>query len=565
MERMKTIMTVLSLVCLSLSINSCMKSDIDDIRKELQEQENQINQINESASQDMSVSFDGEDVFYASPAANEITLVLPETLKESEFGSIKAMVSALEGMDIQTRGVGDKWTVSVTKPSFDTDGNVVPGSAKVSIKGTEDTSLSETFILQIIISTKDGKEITGNRYVKYTAGTIASSVADLTDNNITHLAWKGSITAEDFEYIRTNLKLLKVADLSMAETTEIPRIAFYEAASLRKVWLPSTVTIIREWAFGNTGLEDIDLANVQEIENQVFAYCEKLKSIDIPASVTTLGRWIFQECYNLKNVTLHEGLATLSPSTFYGCGISEIQIPTTVTEIPDYCFGETKLTTITIPSTVKSVGFGAFYGCTDLISANIEADLNEIPPLMFYICSSLQTVNLPENITSIGDDAFVNCPLKFENNKLVIPSKVESIGERAFSTCDLIESIELPEGLKEIKQSAFGNVTKISEIVLPSTLEKMADCAFCYYSSSKLSKVTFKGTTPPVVLYNTDIEGNNMKPNVVKMQSCTVYVPASAIETYKESEWFQGTYAYNSTSYPGLTVYFNENNLHEIE
>ena len=508
-------MTVLSLVCLSLSINSCMKSDIDDIRKELQEQENQINQINESASQDMSVSFDGEDVFYASPAANEITLVLPETLKESEFGSIKAMVSALEGMDIQTRGVGDKWTVSVTKPSFDTDGNVVPGSAKVSIKGTEDTSLSETFILQIIISTKDGKEITGNRYVKYTAGTIASSVADLTDNNITHLAWKGSITAEDFEYIRTNLKLLKVADLSMAETTEIPRIAFYEAASLRKVWLPSTVTIIREWAFGNTGLEDIDLANVQEIENQVFAYCEKLKSIDIPASVTTLGRWIFQECYNLKNVTLHEGLATLSPSTFYGCGISEIQIPTTVTEIPDYCFGETKLTTITIPSTVKSVGFGAFYGCTDLISANIEADLNEIPPLMFYICSSLQTVNLPENITSIGDDAFVNCPLKFENNKLVIPSKVESIGERAFSTCDLIESIELPEGLKEIKQSAFGNVTKISEIVLPSTLEKMADCAFCYYSSSKLSKVTFKGTTPPVVLYNTDIEGNNMKPNVV--------------------------------------------------
>lgn len=562
MERMKTIMTVLSLVCLSLSINSCMKSDIDDIRKELQEQENQINQINESASQDMSVSFDGEDVFYASPAANEITLVLPETLKESEFGSIKAMVSALEGMDIQTRGVGDKWTVSVTKPYFDTDGNVVPGSAKVSIKGTEDTSLSETFILQIIISTKDGKEITGNRYVKYTAGTIASSVADLTDNNITHLAWKGSITAEDFEYIRTNLKLLKVADLSMAETTEIPRIAFYEAASLRKVWLPSTVTIIREWAFGNTGLEDIDLANVQEIENQVFAYCEKLKSIDIPASVTTLGRWIFQECYNLKNVTLHEGLTTLSPSTFYGCGISEIQIPTTVTEIPDYCFESAKLTTITIPSTIKSVGIGAFFNCTDLKSANIEADLNEIPELMFYICSSLQTVNLPENITSIGNDAFVNCPLEFENNKLVIPSKVESIGERAFSTCNSIESIELPEGLKEIKPAAFGNVTKISEITLPSTLERMGDCAFCYYNSSNLSKVTFKGTTPPEVIYNTDVDGNYSKPNVEKMQSCTVYVPASAIDAYKASEWFQGTDAYVGWDY---TNYFNENNLYQIE
>lgn len=562
MGKMKTIMTVLPLACLSLSMNSCMKSDLDDIRKELQEQENQIN---ESASQDMSVSFDSEDVFYASPAGNEITLQLPETLKESEFGSITAMVSVLEGSDVQTRGAGDKWTVKVTKPSFDTDGNVVSGSAKVSIKGTEDTSLSETFILQIIISTKDGKEMTGSHFVKYTAGTIASSVADLTDNNITHLAWKGSITAEDFEYIRTNLNLLKVVDLSMAETTEIPRTAFYEATSLRKVWLPSTVTIIREWAFGSTGLEDIDLANVQEIENSVFMNCKNLKSIDIPASVTTLGRWIFEGCANLNDITLHEGLTALSASTFYGCGITEIDIPTTVTEIPDYCFGETKLTTITIPSNVKSVGLGAFYGCTDLTSANIEADLNEIPPLMFYICSSLQTVNLPENITSIGDDAFVNCPLKFENNKLVIPSKVESIGIRAFSTCVSIESIELPEGLKEIKQSAFGNVSKISEIVLPSTLESMADCAFCYYDSSNLSIVTFKGTTPPEVTYNTDYYGNYSKPNVEKMQSCTVYVPASAKDAYKESEWFKGTYAYDSQSYPGLTVYFNEDNLNAIE
>lgn len=155
--------------------------------------------------------------------------------------------------------------------------------------------------------------------------------------------------------------------------------------------------------------------------------------------------------------------------------------------------------------------------------------------------------------------------MKFENNKLVIPSKVESIGIRAFSTCVSIESIELPEGLKEIKQSAFGNVSKISEIVLPSTLESMADCAFCYYDSSNLSIVTFKGTTPPEVTYNTDYYGNYSKPNVEKMQSCTVYVPASAKDAYKESEWFKGTYAYDSQSYPGLTVYFNEDNLNAIE
>lgn len=49
------------------------------------------------------------------------------------------------------------------------------------------------------------------------------------------------------------------------------------------------------------------------------------------------------------------------------------------------------------------------------------------------------------------------------------------------------------------------------------------------------------------------------------MQSCQVYVPASAIEAYKESEWFKGTYAYDSQSYPGPTDYFNEDNLNAIE
>lgn len=382
MGKMKTIMTVLPLACLSLSMNSCMKSDLDDIRKELQEQENQID---ESASQDMSVSFDSEDVFYASPAGNEITLQLPETLKESEFGSITAMVSVLEGSDVQTRGAGDKWTVNVTKPSFDTDGNVVPGSAKVAIKGTEDTNLSETFILQIIISTKDGKEMTGSHFVKYTAGTIASSVEDLTDNNITHLAWKGSITAEDFEYIRTNLKQLKVADLSMAETTEIPSQAFYEAASLRKVWLPSTVTIIREWAFSRTDLEYIDLANVQEIENSVFMNCKNLKSIDIPASVTTLGSWIFQGCDNLKDITLHEGLSTLSVSTFYGCGISEIQIPYTVKVIPDYCFSEChNLEIIYLHNDITSIGAEVFFNCYALKSFTVPEKVTVLPDWAFY-------------------------------------------------------------------------------------------------------------------------------------------------------------------------------------
>lgn len=483
MGKMKTIMTVLPLACLSLSMNSCMKSDLDDIRKELQEQENQIN---ESASQDMSVSFDSEDVFYASPAGNEITLKLPETLKESEFGSITAMINVLEGSDVQTRGVGDKWTVNVTKPSFDTDGNVVPGSAKVAIKGTEDTSLSETFILQIIISTKDGKEMTGSHFVKYTAGTIASSVEDLTDNNITHLAWKGSITAEDFEYIRTNLNLLKVVDLSMAETTEIPSMAFYNVVSLCKVWLPSTVTIIREWALGSTGLEDIDLANVQELEKGVFVNCKKLKEIDVPASVTTLGEAIFQGCDNLKNIKLHEGLTTLSASSFNGCGISEIQIPATVTEIPDYCFSNChNLEMIYLHNNITSIGKSIFLYCYALKSFTVPEKVTILPEAAFYGCRSLSRIVLHDGVKEIGFECFTGC-LSLQTLSTYRPNvtdepwpkSLKKIGENAFSRSGLVRVDMYDTELTELPAYVFDLCENLTTITMPKQLERIGDQAF---------------------------------------------------------------------------------------
>lgn len=541
MGKMKTIMTVLSLACLSLSMNSCMKSDLDDIRKELQEQENQINK-------DMSVSFDSEDVFYASPAGNEITLQLPETLKESEFESITAMVSVLEGSDVQTRGAGDKWTVNVTKPSFDTDGNVVSGSAKVAIKGTEDTKLSETFILQIIISTKDGKEITGSHFVKYTAGTIASSVEDLTDNNITHLAWKGSITAEDFEYIRTNLEQLKVADLSMAETTEIPTKAFYELVSLHKVCLPSTVTVIREKAFSRTGIVSIDFANVQEIENSVFMNCENLKSIDIPASVTTLGSWIFQGCDNLKDITLHEGLTALSASTFFRCGISEIQIPSTVRVIPDYCFSNChNLEIIYLHDYITSIGKEVFFNCYALKSFTVPNMVTVLPEAAFYKCLSLSRLVLHEGVTEIGRECFTDCISlhklltfsgEYEDNRcpkslskigyyafarsglkgiFMSDTEVTELPNEAFSLCYDLTNINLPKRLKKIGDKAF-NMTAISSIDVPDTFEEFGSNVF--NGCKNFTSLTCKSLIAPTIQTNTF--PSDFKTN------CTLYYPANS-------------------------------------
>ena len=81
-----------------------------------------------------SIAFESDEVFYASPSDNELKLVLPVTLKESDYRSIVATVTTTNGADVQTRSTGNQWNITVTKPTFGADGALVEGSAKVAIK-----------------------------------------------------------------------------------------------------------------------------------------------------------------------------------------------------------------------------------------------------------------------------------------------------------------------------------------------------------------------------------------------------------------------------------------------
>ena len=72
-----------------------------------------------------SIAFESDEVFYASPSDNELTLVLPATLKESDYRSIIATVTATNGDDVQARSSESLWNFTVTKPTFVTDGGLV--------------------------------------------------------------------------------------------------------------------------------------------------------------------------------------------------------------------------------------------------------------------------------------------------------------------------------------------------------------------------------------------------------------------------------------------------------
>lgn len=440
----------------------------------------------------VTVGFESYDVFYCSPTDNEITLVLPSTLKESDYNTIIATVSNSNGtnMDIQTRSAsnGDKWGVRVTKPTF-SSGNIVEGSAKVTLTLPQDKTNYKAMLRVTIVDSK-GKESSVTRVVWFkadedvnvidnTSGALADKV--LNPATVKQLSVIGPLSNEDFAYMRQNLTSMEVLDLSRSTLTLLPvrAMAFYSSmglsvnTSLKTVILPETLT---------------------EIGNSAFAMCTNLQEINLPSSVTTLGRWMFEGCEKLAS----------------------IEIPSSVREIPASAFyGATGLETITIPASVTTLGEWAFEGCSNLSSVHIKAQVSVIPGSIFHNCKKLTDIELPSTVTKIEENAFAQTGF----TQVTIPDNVTTIGAGAFSYCSNLESVTLhgnltmsyslfaycpklknvtiPEGVTEIGAETFRECRSLQDVVLPSTVKIIRDRAF--QNCSSLSTLTCKATTVPVL------------------------------------------------------------------
>ena len=80
-----------------------------------------------------------------------------------------------------------------------------------------------------------------------------------------------------------------------------------------------------------------------------------------------------------------------------------------VTAFEDRCFYHCGLTSITIPSSVTSLGRSCFSGCSRLTSITIPSSVTSLGEDCFYDCSGLTSITLPSSVTSLGDHCFDDC------------------------------------------------------------------------------------------------------------------------------------------------------------
>ena len=110
------------------------------------------------------------------------------------------------------------------------------------------------------------------------------------------------------------------------------------------------------------------------------------------------------------------------------------------------------LTSIVIPNSVTSIGYGVFQSCSGLTSCTIGSSVTSIGESAFRGCSSLTSIDIPSGVTSIGYNAFESC---YSLTSIDIPSGVTSIDSYTFSQCSSLTSITIPDSVTSIGWGAF--------------------------------------------------------------------------------------------------------------
>lgn len=293
--------------------------------------------------------------------------------------------------------------------------------------------------------------------------------------------------------------------------TSINSNAFSDCTSLTSVSIPESATSIGRYAFGGcSGLTSVTIpGSVTSIGSSAFDGCSGLTSVEIPNSVTTIGEKAFEECVNLETISIPNTITSCGYNAFNGTkwydnqpnGLiyigkvayhykgnmaenTTIIIKDGTTEISDYAFRcNYGLTSVTIPNSVKTIGYDAFDRCGGLTSINIPSSVTSIKNNAFEGCSGLNSIIVDNDNNVYDSRGYCNAIIETSTNTLIsgckntiIPNGITSIGACAFWGIGLT-SIIIPQSVISIGGDAFEH-TSLTFVFCLATEVPSANNAF---------------------------------------------------------------------------------------
>ncbi len=305
--------------------------------------------------------------------------------------------------------------------------------------------------------------------------------------------------------------------------------------------IPASVTTIGERAFNNvntlSALRFETGSQLKSIGDNAFSYCN-IVELELPKSLETIGRSAFFENSQMHTLTFEAGsaLKEIGASAFTSNAIRAVELPVGIEKILPYAFSYNNITgVVKIPNTVDSLAAYSFS------NNNISALTLEKPVKYTTISAGafsnnkISDVTIPSEIITIGRGAFKKSEVKkltFEDNSqlayieseafsdnaitdVLIPNTVIQIGIASFEDNAISSLIfQAESSLEVIDERAFQTNT-IGTLNIPKTVEAIGASAF---EGAGVAELTFAKVSALEYIGNSAFENNQ----VVKVE-----IPAS--------------------------------------
>lgn len=194
---------------------------------------------------------------------------------------------------------------------------------------------------------------------------------------------------------------------------------FIDGIELTEITIPQSITEIKEHTFD--GFENVTTFNlhsgITKICNAAFRNCSKLKEINIPLGITEIcsgafssctaltkvtgcknvlyiGQTVFEFCDKLEIVEIGNKIISIGFNTFYGCDNLQFYEYNNA-----YYLGNSECNYSVLYRSVSK----------NITECEIHPDTKIIYDYAFNRCDKLSSITLPHNITSIGTEAFYKC------------------------------------------------------------------------------------------------------------------------------------------------------------
>ncbi|MCC8102677.1 MAG: leucine-rich repeat protein, partial [Clostridiales bacterium] len=290
------------------------------------------------------------------------------------------------------------------------------------------------------------------------------------------------------------------------------------------LWINTLYYGYEGW-YGSSNTASVSIGEeVTTIGIRCFSYNTGVTSIDIGNSVTVISEYACDGCTALTSLTIGEGVVSIGPAAFYGCtaltelnynavSVEDFSIRSnvfcvaggegegitvifgdSVETIPGYLFyspyGNANIKTVTIGSSVASIGDYAFRNCTDLETVEVKEGVTQIDAYAFYGCSGLTSVSLPGSIVEIGAYAFYDCT---SLASVSLPESIVGIGDYAFCYCSSLGTIEIPDSVTSIGRSSFEWCTALTSLTLGEGVVSIGSEAF--YGCTALTELNYNAVS----------------------------------------------------------------------